>query len=540
MDQRQKKIKKPALQAQTLKTSEKRKNSTEEIEKQLDAHKSPQKSRKNSEKSIEIIPLSKPPQPITESDYFSDQKFSDLSISPTLLKSITGLLNFTQMTKIQSQSIPHLLKGRDVLGAAKTGSGKTLAFLLPAFELLNKVKFTHNQGVGVLIITPTRELAQQIYDLALILATYQHRTVALIIGGFNKKIEATKLEKGASVVVATPGRLLDHLLNTKGFIKHNLLMLVIDEADQILKIGFEQEMNEILKLIPQDRQTVLFSATQTKKVDDLVRLSMKTPIYVSVEDQLRTVLGLEQGFVVCKSELRFRLLFTFLKRNFNKKIMVFFSSCSSVKFHSDLLNYVDIPTLEIHGKQKQQKRTNTFYEFCNLDKGTLLCTDVAARGLDIPNVDWIVQYDPPDEVNEYIHRVGRTCRGADAKGQALLLLLPTEQIYLKYLKAAGVGLNEYEFPEDKLADISEQFERVVSNNYFLNGLARDAFKSYLHAYESHSLKDVFDVSQIDLVQAAKSFGLVVPPKVHLNIGKERKEKSERMAKGDKNGKIKRD
>lgn len=137
--------------------------------------------------------------------------------------------------------------------------------------------------------------------------------------------------------------------------------------------------------------------------------------------------------------------------------MVFFSSCNSVKFHSDLLNYVDIVTLDIHGKQKQQKRTNTFYEFCNLEKGVLLCTDVAAWGLDIPHVDWIVQFDPPDDVKEYIHWVGRTCRGANAKGKALLFLLPSELVYLKHLKCAGVTLNEFEFPESKLANIQEQF-----------------------------------------------------------------------------------
>lgn len=180
-------------------------------------------------------------------------------------------------------------------------------------------------------------------------------------------------------------------------------MLIIDEADQILQQGFEQEINQILKLIPQERQTVLFSATQTKKVEDLVRLAMKDPIFIGLEESMKTVSSLDQGFVFCSSENRFRLLFTFLKKNQDKKIMVFFSSCNSVKFHSDLLNYVDLKVLDIHGKQKQQKRINTFYEFNNLQKGVLLCTDVAARGLDIPNVDWIVQFDPAEDVKEYIH-----------------------------------------------------------------------------------------------------------------------------------------
>lgn len=157
------------------------------------------------------------------------------------------------------------------------------------------------------------------------------------------------------------------------------MSLIIDEADQIMKVGFEIEMNQILEKLPKERQTVLFSATQTKKVEDLARLSLTSPIYIGVDDEatVSTVHGLEQGYVVCDSDYRFRLLFTFLKKNRKKKIMVFFSSCNSVKvsdcltrnyqFHCDLFNYIDIPVMDIHGKQKQQKRLNTFYEFSNAD-----------------------------------------------------------------------------------------------------------------------------------------------------------------------------
>ncbi|EGR30044.1 hypothetical protein IMG5_143800 [Ichthyophthirius multifiliis] len=423
------------------------------------------------------------------------------------------------MTHIQSRTIPNLLKGRDVLGAAKTGSGKTLAFLIPAIELLYKARFMQQQGTGIIIITPTRELAQQIFDVSKQVLQFHQKTVGLLIGGTNRKQEAIKLKVGLNIIVATPGRLLDHLQNTQGFVYHNLLGLVIDEADAILKIGFEEELTQILKIIPKDRQTILFSATQTKKIDELARLSLNSPIYIGVDDiaETATVEGLEQGFVFVESDKRFRLLFTFLQKQKNKKIMVFFSSCNSVKFHADLLNYVDVPVLEIHGKQKQQKRLNTFYEFCNVDKAVLLCTDVAARGLDIPKVDWIVQFDPPDDTKEYIHRVGRTCRGANANGKALLFLLPEENQYLKYLKAAKVNLNEYEFPESKLADIQDQFDRLIERNYFLNKCANEAFKSYLHAYASHNLKDIFDVANLDLQKVGRAFGFKIPPRVNLSI-----------------------
>ncbi|KAL4497065.1 hypothetical protein ABPG72_002221 [Tetrahymena utriculariae] len=456
--------------------------------------------------------------PTSRAGFFSNDLFDDLEVcKPT--KDALKQMKFTNMTHIQARTIPHLLKGRDVLGAAKTGSGKTLAFLIPAIEMLYKTNFVQSMGTGIIVITPTRELATQIYDVAKQLMFFHSKTLGLLIGGANRKAEAIKLKAGVNMIIATPGRLLDHLQNTAGFAYHNLLGLIIDEADAILRIGFQEELTEILKLLPIDRQTVLFSATQNKKIDDLARLSLKQPIYIGVDDvaETSTVEGLEQGYVIIDADKKFRLLFTFLQKQKKKKVMVFFSSCNSVKFHSDLLNYVDIPVLDIHGKQKQQKRLNTFYEFSNATSGVLLCTDVAARGLDIPNVDWIVQYDPPDDTKEYIHRVGRTCRGANTTGKALLFLLPEEKEYLKYLKAAKVNLNEYEFPENKLANIQDQFDKLVERNYFLNRCAFEAFRSYLHSYSAHSLKDIFDVATLDLQKIGRSFGFKIPPRVNLNV-----------------------
>ena len=144
------------------------------------------------------------------------------------------------------------------------------------------------------------------------------------------------------------------------------------------------------------------------------------------------------------------------------------SSCNAVKFYSDLLNYVDMPVKDIHGKQKQQKRTSTYFDFCKQETGVLLCTDVAQRGLDFPNVDWIVQYDPPDDPEDYIHRVGRTARGDQKAGRALLLLLDSEVGFLEFLKKANVSLNEFEFSEHKLAKITAQYEKLIKKNYFLH------------------------------------------------------------------------
>jgi ATP-dependent RNA helicase DDX18/HAS1 len=314
------------------------------------------------------------------------QKFSELNLSEKTMKAIEEM-KFEKMTEIQRRGIPPLLAGRDVLGAAKTGSGKTLAFLIPVVEMLTSLRFKPRNGTGAIVVSPTRELALQIFGVARELMGHHSQTYGIVIGGANRRAEAEKLAKGVNLLIATPGRLLDHLQNTQGFVFKNLKALIIDEADRILEIGFEDQMRQIVKILPKDgRQTMLFSATQTTKVEDLARISLRPgPLYINVENENAhsTVEGLEQGYVVCDSDKRFLLLFSFLKRNLKKKIIVFFSSCACVSYHSELLNYIDLPVLDLHGKQKQQKRTNTFFEFCNAKHGILLCTDVAARGLDV-------------------------------------------------------------------------------------------------------------------------------------------------------------
>jgi len=451
--------------------------------------------------------------------------FASLPLSSQTQKALSTL-NFTRMTQIQSMSIPSLLIGKDLIGAAKTGSGKTLAFLIPIIELMHKSKLTTRNGTGAIIILPTRELAMQIYGVARDVYTNggHSQTYGLVMGGANRRTEADRLIKGVNLLIATPGRLLDHLQNTKGFTYRNLLAFVMDEADRILEQGFEDDLRTILKLLPDQRQTLLFSATQTQKIQDLARVSINpdnvTVVDIPSETTLATVSGLEQGYVTVNSAQRFLLLFTFLKKNYKKKkIMVFFSSCNSVSFHAELLNYIDVPVMDIHGRQKQQKRTTTFFQFCKDTTGVLLCTDVAARGLDIPKVDWIVQFDPPDDPKEYIHRVGRTARGAGGLGRALLFLTPQETGFLRYLKAAtNVSLNEYEFPISKVANVQSQLQRLIEKNYYLNRSARDAYRSYLLAYASHSLRHIFDVGELDLHAVGLAFGFTVPPRVDLPIG----------------------
>jgi ATP-dependent RNA helicase DDX18/HAS1 len=472
-----------------------------------------------------------------------DNSFSSLKgrVAEATLNAISSM-GFEKMTEIQARAIPPLLEGRDLVGSAKTGSGKTLAFLIPVVELVHKLKFMPRNGTGAIIISPTRELSMQTFGVLKELMDGHHfQTYGLLMGGANRQIECQKLAKGINIIVATPGRLLDHLQNTPDFLYKNLQSLIIDEVDRILEIGFEEDMKQIINLLPKRRQTMLFSATQTEKTEALSKLALKKePIYVGVDDNKEeaTVDGLEQGYIVCPSEKRLLVLFSFLKKNRKKKVMVFFSSCMSVKYHHELFNYIDLPVSSIHGKQKQAKRTTTFFQFCNAEAGILLCTDVAARGLDIPAVDWIVQYDPPDDPKEYIHRVGRTARGAGSSGHALLILRPEELGFLRYLKQAKVPLNEFDFSWSKIADIQlqvsllnnlttrstllkllfrlSQLENLISKNYFLNQSGKEAFKSFIRAYDSHQLKTIFSLASLDLQQVAKSFGFLQPPAVDLS------------------------
>uniref|UniRef100_A0A8C0KJY6 ATP-dependent RNA helicase n=1 Tax=Canis lupus dingo TaxID=286419 RepID=A0A8C0KJY6_CANLU len=495
-----------------------KKSKTEDKGDSEEGTQAPEETENNGEKPDDEEEDSEVPSlPLGLTGAFEDTSFASLSslVNENTLKAIKEM-GFTNMTEIQHKSIRPLLEGRDLLAAAKTGSGKTLAFLIPAVELIVKLKFMPRNGTGVLILSPTRELAMQTFGVLKELMMYHVHTYGLIMGGSNRSAEAQKLGNGINIIVATPGRLLDHMQNTPGFMYKNLQCLVIDEADRILDVGFEEELKQIIKLLPTRRQTMLFSATQTRKVEDLARISLKKePLYVGVDDDKAnaTVDGLEQGYVVCPSEKRFLLLFTFLKKNRKKKLMVFFSSCKSVKYHYELLNYIDLPVLAIHGRQKQNKRTTTFFQFCNADSGILLCTDVAARGLDIPEVDWIVQYDPPDDPKEYIHRVGRTARGLNGRGHALLILRPEELGFLRYLKQSKVKILVWKI----LMSSSFQLEKLIEKNYFLHKSAQEAYKSYIRAYDSHSLKQIFNVNNLNLPQVALSFGFKVPPFVDLNV-----------------------
>ncbi|KAL9687932.1 hypothetical protein QQ045_032343 [Rhodiola kirilowii] len=469
------------------------------------------------------------------SGVLTDVPFSSLGLSKSTLMALDDR-GFHTMTKIQCDAIPPLLSGKDLLGAARTGSGKTLAFLIPAVELLHKLGSNNRKGTSVIVICPTRELAIQTHLDAVQLLKYQSsQTCGLIMGQASKTAEKKSLMRGVNLVVATPGRLLDHLQNTAGFSYQNLRCLIIDEADRILEPNFEEDMKQILKILPKERQTVLFSATQAQKVEDLAKLSLKDPVHINVDYGRRKVTneGLTQCYCIVPSAERFLVLFSFLKWMKSKKVMVFFSSKASVDYHLQLLSSTGIDCYYLHGDVPQSQRTQTFLEFSKTKVGIMLCTDVLGRGVDATSVDWIVQYDPPDSTTDYIHRVGRTARGEGSKGNALLFLLPEEMKFVVYLKKAKVPVQEYEFKASKVFKIQPKLELLISKSKVLRQAAETAYQAYLSAYMSHSSKDIFNVHNLVQQDVAKSFGFRSPPKISLNLSLSKSKQNQRKGKNDR-------
>lgn len=466
-----------------------------------------------------------PDQPNLESTTEEAELTFDSLDIPPLLKQNLSELGFSKMMSIQQEAIPVILQNKDVLAAAKTGSGKTLAFLVPIISQMINNSVNPSSGIVALIIAPTHELALQTYEVSTKLVKGSEITSGLAIGGNHKKSEAKAIASGINLLVATPGRLVDHILNTQHFTLSHVNYFVIDEADRILEIGFQTQLEEIIQNLESPHQTLLFSATLSQDITNLATLSFedREHVYIDIDHQSTssTASGLTQSYVLCPSDKRLFLLYTFLKSKAarGKKIMIFFSTRASVKFHHDIFTELKLKTLAIHGDQSQQKRMDTFNAFREQKGGILLCTDVAARGLDIPAVEWIIQYDPPSSEKEYIHRVGRSAR-AGAEGQALLFVMENEKPFLTVLKQAKVPLKKLSMPP-KLIEFKLVLAEIFSKNRKLLRAAKEALQSYLLAYEQHPLHNCFNISQLDIEGVSKSFGFEDLPQLDIQESQKR-------------------
>uniref|UniRef100_A0A6I8NNF7 ATP-dependent RNA helicase n=1 Tax=Ornithorhynchus anatinus TaxID=9258 RepID=A0A6I8NNF7_ORNAN len=444
-------------------------------------------------------------------------RFSDFPLSKKTLKGLQEA-QYRMVTEIQKQTIGLALQGKDVLGAAKTGSGKTLAFLVPVLESLYRQQWTSMDGLGVLIISPTRELAYQTFEVLRKVGKNHEFSAGLIIGGKDLKQESERINQ-INILICTPGRLLQHMDETTYFHASNLQMLVLDEADRILDMGFADTMNAIIENLPRKRQTLLFSATQTKSVKDLARLSLKDPEYVWVHEKAKfsTPATLEQNYIVCELQQKINMLYSFLRSHLKKKSIVFFSSCKEVQYLFRVFCRLrpGLSILALHGKQQQMKRMEVYNDFVRKKSAVLFATDIAARGLDFPAVNWVLQFDCPEDANTYIHRAGRTARYKEG-GEALLVLLPSEEKgMVQQLTQKKVPVNEIKINPEKLVDIQKRLEAFLAQDQELKERAQRCFVSYLRSVYLMKNKEVFNVNKLPLAEYALSLGLAVAPRVRF-------------------------
>ncbi|CAG0887160.1 unnamed protein product [Cyprideis torosa] len=447
-------------------------------------------------------------------------KFERFQEFPLSKKSLEGLSDagMVSPTPIQRATIGVALLGCDILGAAKTGSGKTLAFLVPLLERLYRERWNPHDGVVAMVITPTRELAYQIFEVLKTVGKHHNISAALLIGGRDYKFEGTRLDR-INILICTPGRILQHMDTNPLLSCENLKILVLDEADRLLDMGFRETLTSILEHLPAERQTMLFSATQTRSVRDLAVLSLRDPIYVSVDEQSATMTPetLSQGFMICPLVDKVDVLWTFIKTHLRQKTLVFVATCKQVKFFYEIFRHLrpGVPLMHLHGKLPQLKRMAVYEEFCGKGRGLMISTDVAARGLDFPAVDWVLQMDCPEDVNEYIHRVGRTAR-SNRRGNSLLILTESEKKFVDCLRSRKIPIKERQMNEATMLRIAGgKLQSLLAADPELKDRARRAFVAYVkHIFLSKD-KEVFRVEEIDAGAFSRSLGLVVRPRVRF-------------------------
>uniref|UniRef100_A0AAY4ELG6 ATP-dependent RNA helicase n=1 Tax=Denticeps clupeoides TaxID=299321 RepID=A0AAY4ELG6_9TELE len=481
---------------------------------------------------------------------FTSDSFEALDLHPHLLATLDKVLHVTSMTSVQRQTIPVLMAGKDAVVRSQTGSGKTLAYGVPVVQSLQAAdpKIKRSDGPLAVIMVPTRELAKQTFEIfQKLLKPFTWIVPGVLMGGEKRKAEKARLRKGINILISTPGRLVDHIKNTLSIAFSAVRWLILDEADRILDLGFEKDLTVILNAINANgpsRQNVLLSATLTEGLSRLASISMKDPVSIQVSEipeESRATLSkitvakaedgqqadsfavpenLQQHAVVVPSKLRLVCLAAFIlsKCKFDKgqKLIVFVSSCEVVEFLCTLFTTVLCGQRDASTTLKHHSALN----FLRLH-GNMKQEDVAARGLDLPQVTWIVQYNPPCSVAEYVHRVGRTAR-IGTRGCSLLFLTPSEVAYMDVLASHSISIF-FSFPitlqksaqalEQELREratvLQSDFENVVHASEDSVQTAKKALQSFLRAYTTYpsSAKHIFHIRSLHLGHAAKSFGL---------------------------------
>ncbi|KAE9242215.1 DEAD-box ATP-dependent RNA helicase 28 [Phytophthora fragariae] len=359
------------------------------------------------------------------------ETFADLKLSRPIMRAISHI-GFEKPTPIQQRAIPIALTGKDICASAQTGSGKTAAFLLPILERL-QFRSRRVQSTRVMIICPVRELATQCQSMFEQLARFTDITISLAVGGLPLKAQEAELRNRPDVVVCTPGRMIDHLRNSKSVHMDDLEILVLDEADRLLELGFTEEVLELVRMCPVQRQTMLFSATMTSKVDQLIDLSMKRPVRISTDPLFDMAKHLVQEFVRIRpnrEDDREAILLALCTRTFRTNTIVFMETKSHAHRMMIIFGLAGIKAAELHGNLMQRERLEALQKFRDGTVDILLCTDIAARGIDVRGVHAVINYEMPKDITTYVHRVGRTAR-AGRNGRAVTLTSEARRLVMK-------------------------------------------------------------------------------------------------------------
>ncbi|XP_051153338.1 probable ATP-dependent RNA helicase DDX31 [Leptopilina boulardi] len=622
-------------------------------------------------------------KPVQE-NVFSGINFSDLDIHPFSVSNLEQNMQITKMTTVQQKGIPVILSGKDVLIRSQTGSGKTLTYSLPIIELLQKItpKITRNSGLKALIVVPTRELALQTYECFLkLLKPFMWIVPGYLVGGEKRKAEKARLRRGCNILIATPGRLLDHIKHTEALKLNDVSYFVLDEADRMLDMGYEKDIsgivsalkisvsdpketgydpikmlrqnsikkfsddneelqeknenedklkedekeeedknvntkrvynsesemdsddgnvyigrkkkkiikddkNDLTKNVKQEnidgdsnqstRQTILLSATLTQAVEKLAGLTMKNPTFVDAAKENLEISGdnisdmnedlivpqsVVQSYIITPPKLRLVSLCAYIRgkclSSGQHKILVFMATQDMIDYHTEILTsilskpedendedsdpLVDVEFFKLHGNMSQKERTEVFKTFKKANSGVLFCTDVAARGLDLPKVDSVVQYTGPLSARDYVHRIGRTAR-AGSSGTATIFLTPPEIEFVRMLESRRIRikqdnmndvlekllghLSKYRSTEAAAIALQNEFENLVIENKKLHEKACKAYISWIRFYASYprEMREIFDRKELHLGHYAKSFALRDPPQKISGIGKTIREK----------------
>ncbi|CAL5372813.1 unnamed protein product [Camellia sinensis] len=386
-----------------------------------------------------------------EEDKEEVKSFKDLGVCDQLIEACDNL-GWKHPSKIQAEAIPHALEGKDLIGLAQTGSGKTGAFAVPILQALLETP----QAFFACVLSPTRELAIQIAEQFEALGSGIGVKCAVLVGGVDNVQQSIALGKRPHIVVATPGRLLDHLSNTKGFSLRTLKFLVLDEADRLLNEDFEKAIDELLSVVPRERNTYLYSATMTKKVRKLQRACLRNPVKIEAASKYSTVDSLKQQYLFVPAKHKNCYLVYILSEKSGSTSMVFTRTCDSTGLLAQMLRNLGLRAIPISGHMTQAKRLGALNKFKAGECNILVCTDVASRGLDIPSVDMVINYDIPSNSKDYIHRVGRTAR-AGRSGVAISIVSQYElEWYIQIEKLIGKKLPMFPAQEEEVLMLLER------------------------------------------------------------------------------------